>query len=291
MEKRSRKLPLSCLALSIAVFFPAQEDFAVEFLDGEHRCFAGQDVGIAGEFAGGHAGGQERDDVGVGQRRLAAQLQLRVGSRAVDVGVDEVFAGLGVRLEIERRLKGGFLGEIDEATRHAERAEGQGSLELFDVDRALEIRGQAGAAEFQVERRRPIGQIAADEKGIVRLGFDGQIELPVAQRRLRKGYSGLEAARGLGRGFGFAGHRNRQNIDLFEKARMRGVDRARDIRRGQRPGELHIGRGAHRHGVVAHHQHFVGLQAQVEIRLGKFCEFDRAAELELSAADFTHRRY
>ena len=55
---------------------------------------------------------------------------------------------------------------------------------------------------------------------------------------------------------------------------------------GERSGERHVGIGAHGDRVVALHQDFVGLQAQVEDRLGELGSLIVAAELEGAAADF-----
>ena len=263
----------------------AVENFPVELLHREHGGAAGERVGVVSEFAGGGAGGEQRDDVGVGQRRLAAELNLRLRRAPVDVGMHEVVAQLRVRLEIERGLKGLVLFEINEPARNAERAEGQTGLEGLDADAAVEVRLEAGASELEIHRRRAVGEVAADEKGIVRARLDREVEFPFGQRG--DGNGGVTVLHGVRRGLGlFAGQRDGQDVDLFEKPALREKKRAAHHAGAQRAGDLHIAVGADGDRVVALEQDFFREQVQVEDGLGQLGHFDGAAEFESAAAEF-----
>ena len=68
------------------------EDLSIKLLNEKHRGAAREDVVIADEFLTRHAGGQERNDFFLRQRRFAREHGLGRKRSAIDINVDRVIA-------------------------------------------------------------------------------------------------------------------------------------------------------------------------------------------------------
>ena len=159
------------------------ERAAVEVLQDQQRRLARERLRVAGEFVGGRARRQQRDDLLLGQRRVAGERDLRVFRAAGDEDGHEVIADRGGARQVEHRVERLVGREGDVAVADLQAAEGQRGDEVLDFHVAVEQRLAARAAHVQIDERLAVGEVAAHEERVVRP--DVEVELPVVDRARR----------------------------------------------------------------------------------------------------------
>ena len=219
------------------------------------------------EIARRGPGGQQRDDFLLRQRRFAGEERLRLGGRAVEIDVDVVIPDARRAVDVERGIQRRAPVKIERAVIHCETAERERCDKVFDAGHSLQPRCKAGAAEVQIGFEGAVGQIPLHGKRFD--GSDGDIVGPVAQWRGADGK--IEPAVG-GFGHGPPGQADGQNFDFAKEPALGHSDLAAQEGLGEGARKPQVRVGAQREGVIADNEGALGLEPQVEHRVGQRIE-------------------